>query len=324
MRLGLSHGIKMNSSDKYADFRHPVEGLSIRFDWLRRYEPIFDNQIKKIRRDIAREKYNGKKIVYLSCPISSHAGGYFRTNVDINDFTAQRIKRKWGMDVWVLNPSSYQMQSYRGAERLSISALLASRETTNNEAEILSDMLEGFREDFMPTGSDYMRMWTKVLAEQVSSPEQKNGSLQPYGTSIDIYYFMGKSDVDDFFAYQSGGNSLASNVELYFSKELQSNAHYAEHFKDNPPLKSEFLDFYTHKASAIYSRGCHDEWNIWVELNWLRLNEVELLGREFHEHDARYGIGSQIPGYWEQKMINPASGEQAISPGYAAPEEEDE
>jgi len=312
----------MASDTLFEDFRPPVDGLSIRYDWLRKYVPIFDYQVRKIRRDIARERNNGNKVVYLSCPISSHAGGYSRTNVEINRYTADRIREKWGSKVWVLNPSEYQMQSYRGAERLSISASLASRELSENEQQILSDLLPDFQDKFKPTGGDYMRMWTKILAESFTDPEEINGSLQPYGAMIDIYYFLGKTDVDDFFSYQSGGSNLATNVELYLSKEIQSNSHYQNRFDSGDEAeqyKAAYRDFYTHKASAIYSRGCHDEWNIWVELNRLRLNEIDALERDYHPAVQKYGVGSQIPGHWNQQLISPSAGEQIISRGYAAP-----
>ena len=51
-----------------------------------------------------------------------------------------------------------------------------------------------------------------------------------------------------------------------------------------------------------FSKGCHDEWNIWQKLNGLRRETNEPTG---------------IAGYFEGLQILPSSAETLISAGYA-------
>jgi uncharacterized protein (TIGR02246 family) len=62
------------------------------------------------------------------------------------------------------------------------------------------------------------------------------------------------------------------------------------------------------RASVAFSKGSHDEWNIWQHVNRLR---VATAG------DAALGFGSQLPGYFEGRQIDPAASESTISAGYA-------
>ncbi|GJM74485.1 hypothetical protein HMSSN036_67010 [Paenibacillus macerans] len=69
--------------------------------------------------------------------------------------------------------------------------------------------------------------------------------------------------------------------------------------------RNDFFEFYTIRASANFSKGSHDEWNIWKILNGLR----------FEDHE--YGIGNQIAGYFDGRQINPGSYEIPVFPGYS-------
>jgi hypothetical protein len=66
--------------------------------------------------------------------------------------------------------------------------------------------------------------------------------------------------------------------------------------------------YYAVRASAYFSKGSHDEWNIWRELNALRIAGADKDG---------FGMGSQIAGYFEGLQIDPGAAESAISAGYA-------
>jgi len=61
------------------------------------------------------------------------------------------------------------------------------------------------------------------------------------------------------------------------------------------------------RGSAAYSKGSHDEWNIFVTLNKLRVKKGDGNG---------YGLGSQIAGYFERLQIAPGAAESAVVPGY--------
>jgi hypothetical protein len=59
-----------------------------------------------------------------------------------------------------------------------------------------------------------------------------------------------------------------------------------------------FIRYYAMRASAAYSAGAHDEWNIFVRINRKR------------------ALGDQIAMYFDGRQISPAEMETEISPGY--------
>jgi hypothetical protein len=67
--------------------------------------------------------------------------------------------------------------------------------------------------------------------------------------------------------------------------------------------RNEFFRYYGVRAGVNYSRGSHDEWNIWQMLNT--------------ERRERLNLGDQIAGFFAGEQIPPATTEQSISPGYA-------
>jgi hypothetical protein len=274
----------------------PVIGFPIKFTWNPLWEPIFDKQIETIRHDIKRAMVEEKFVTYLSCPISSKGGSFEATNIDITQYTVRKINKIWGNRVWVLNPSQYQFESKVGRN-----LIMAHAEESGIDIAELPD----------PSGGDYMRMWTKILVED----EQDN-----LGGFFDMFYFLSPGDVFDFFK-ESGNLSISSAVEDYFSRKVNIDSGYRDYFmppfKDNAgnilsdvqqeaewsKRRNDFLRYYTIKASANYSKGSHDEWNIWVLLNRLRIE--------------KYGIGSQIPGYFNDSQISIGASESSVTKGYA-------
>lgn len=283
--------VKQNGSSRTKE-RHtnrettgePVSDFPIKFTWNSGWEPLFDKQIEIIRLDIERARFEGNLVAYLSCPISSRGGGYKETNVDINQHAAYRIVERWGHRIWVLNPTQYQMESKVGKSLI------------ERHAEDLDINISSLPE---PTGGDYMRMWTKVLVED----EEAN-----LGSYFDMYYFLGPSDVQDFFS-SGGAKTITAGVEEFFARKAAIDPEFRSYFfntklkdKDWIERRQDFFRFYAVRASANYSKGCHDEWNIWCILNERRIE--------------KYGIGSQIAGYFEGQQIDSAGHATKIEMGY--------
>lgn len=291
----------------------PVPNLAIEFQWHEGvWKELFDKHVHFIQQDILRALADSKLAVYLSCPISSRAGSYFVTNVEIANFTAQRLVSEWGPRFWFLNPAQYQMESKQGLGLIRMHAyeLGLEKGTTIDVDELMKTE---------PTvGGDYMRMWTRVLAE--------DGAIN-LGDRFAGFYFLSPSDVKAFFV-RTGAKDITAGVESYFASKFTADPTFHDFFslplKDEldhvstEPLavqakrleerKHEFFRFYAIRASAYFSKGSHDEWNIWQILNGMRTRGDEA---------GHYGMGSQIAGYFEGREISPGAAETPISPGYA-------
>jgi hypothetical protein len=285
--------------------------LPIRHEFHPEWEPLFDQQIEVVRSDIRRNRDEDKLIAYLSCPISSRGGGYSATNLEIAAYTAQRVMAHWGTRCWVLNPGQYQMESAEGV-RLMERHLDQLRNTeaglrTLEEAMGSPERALGVRLNDLPPaeGGDYMRMWTTVLAGEDGQ-----------GRQFDFYYFLAASDVWDFFTL-GGGRTVTAGVEEYFARKTAIDHEFSAYFggsRDVPQAgeqtpaeelerrRAAFFRFYAVRASIAYSKGSHDEWNIWVHINKQRLTKA--------------GVGDQLPGYWEGRQIDPAASETPVSKGY--------
>jgi hypothetical protein len=288
--------------------------LPISYTIRPKWSPLFDAQIDRIRSDIRRNRDQDRLIVYLSCPISRRGGGFTPTNLDVNGFTARQVVERWGGRVWVLNPGQYQMESREGhrlmEENLRDLARLdpekfratygppPKRGKTISLRDVgLSDKNADVAERLRPSGGDYMRMWTTVLAGD-----------DGLGSDFDFYYFLGPSDVREFFT-EGGAKTITAGVEEYFARKTTIDLDFQAHFcsEEGPvaadKLRQEFFRFYACRASAAFSKGCHDEWNILVLINERRLEAS--------------GIGEQIPAFFEGRQVDPASAATPIMRGYA-------
>lgn len=280
---------------------YPVKGFPIKFkwhtgDWLE----LFEKQVELIQNDVRRALVDDRVVIYLSCPISSsQSGGHYITNVEIARYTEQRIMREWGTGFWILNPAQYQMESKEGTGLIEAHVRLLKLEKN------IDIDLAKLRTDQPLVGGDYLRMWTRILVED---------SGKNLGVRFSGYYFIGPSDVRDFFTL-GGSVDLTSGVEEYFARKFCVDLIFHKAFsedEDGKPLTSEewerkrkeFFRFYTVRASANYSKGSHDEWNIWKTLNEMRLK------------DPSFGVGNQISGYFDGRQIEPGACEFTIFPGY--------
>jgi hypothetical protein len=275
----------------------PVDGFPIQYTWHRGdWERIFDRQIDLVREDVIRARLEERMVIYLSVPISRRGGSFESTNVDIAMATERRLLDQWGEGIWVLNPARYQMESKGGHGLI------------ERHARALGIELEALLKQGGPRGGDYMRMWTKVLVEDGEDNT---------GRRFDAFYFLGPSDVHRFFGAATFPTARA--IESYFAARDATDSvfHYTYSGREAidwgkrdvstftprdwepldrwEALRREFLRFYLLRASANFSLGCRDEWNIWVLINRRRLAR------------SNGDVGDTVPGYFDGRQVDPAA-----------------
>ncbi len=297
----------------------PVSDLPIEFEWYGGdWVTLFDRQIDLIRADLKRAHAEGRVIVFQSCPISTAGGGHFSTNVDIAGSIERSLMAKWGERFFILNPSKYQMETKEGTGLMYQHAEAIKRET-GKQIDI-----EQLVKIAPPTGGDYMRMWTKVIVEDDFYRGVKP-ILPNSGNLFDAFYFIGPTDVQDFFL--SEARSLSQAVEIYFARKYSLDNQFKNDFDcvnpnegfcqlldlSNPAESAiweqrrlDFFRYYAMKAGTNFSRGSHDEWNIVHLLNTKRLSHPEI-----------YGPEDQIAVFFDGKQISPGSYPTPAWPGYA-------
>jgi hypothetical protein len=94
---------------------------------------VIQERVSAIRAKLATERAAGKAIGYVSIPISTLEGSYFKVNVAVAEDVKTRVEAKFGVaSLWMLNPGEAQwsLPDQRGAKA---------------------------------SGADYMLMWTRVL-----------------------------------------------------------------------------------------------------------------------------------------------------------------
>jgi hypothetical protein len=175
-----------------------------------------------------------------------------------------------------------------------------------------------------PAGGDYMRMWTKVIVED-DYYLGANKIVPDSGNLFDAFYFIGPTDVQDFFV--GGAHSLSQAVELYFARKYSLDDTFKNDFDcidegvncrpldlTNPEERAlwhqrrqDFFRYYAIKAGTNFSKGSHDEWNI-----------VHILNSKRQDHAEIYGIEGQIAVFFDGRQISPGSYPTPAAPGYQA------
>jgi len=304
---GSRHGIERG---------RPVEEIDIEFQWqTNEWREIFNEQIKLIKSDVRRARVGGKLVVYLSCPISARGGGSSGTNIDIAQHTERTLMERWGERFWILNPCQYQLESKEGTGLIARHA---------EELNIPPARLKELRAEHPPGGGDYMRMWTQILCE-----DNEHGGTN-MGRYTDMFYFLGPSDVLDFFSHE-GRLTVTAGVEQYFARKVATDPDFCEAYSkegirwgaagheaddsqarhDWEQLRHTFFQFYATKASVNFSLGSHDEWNIWRLLNQRRLEASR------SEALPNGDVGDLIPGYFDGNQIPLCHLPLGVPPGYA-------
>jgi hypothetical protein len=299
-----------SSSTPNTQTGEPVKGFPLRFTWLTGdWETIFDEQIALIKSDVVRARAEDRLVAYLSCPISSRGGGWSGTNVDIARHVERSLLERWGEAFWILNPAQYQLESKAGKGLI------------NRHAEQFGIDLAALLKKSTPGGGDYMRMWTKVLVEDGT------GNL---GRNFDAFYFLGPRDVFSFFT-QSQSLTLTAGIDAYFARKFSTDAAFRDAFsipnidwghatqaspgpearKAWVKQRTDFLRFYGLRASANFSLGSHDEWEIFRLINELRRKKSAQPGMLDGD------VGDQVAGYFDGNQVDPSSSEAKVSRGYA-------
>ncbi len=297
----------------------PVADLPIEFEWhAGDWIELFDRQVELIRADLKRAHVEGRMIIFQSCPISTAGGGHYSTNVDIAGAIERNLMAKWGERFFILNPSKYQMESKEGVGLMYQHAEAIKRETGKRiDLEKLVSIAP-------PSGGDYMRMWTKVIVEDDFYRGAKQ-IIPNTGNLFDAFYFIGPTDVQEFFL--SEAKSLSQAVEIYFARKYSLDNEFKNDFdcvnrnegfcalldlskpEDHAVWQQRRLDFFRYyaiKAGTNFSRGSHDEWNI-----------VQLLNAKRLVHPDIYGPEDQIAIFFDGKQISPGSYPTPAYPGYA-------
>lgn len=137
-----------------------------------------------------------------------------------------------------------------------------------------------------PGGGEFLWMWTEILA-----------GADGLGRDFDLVYFLGPTDVALFFARDlNPGEHLSDGIRHYIEK--QTSAEFKREVASNPERLLGFRRFYQLRAGVAWSKGAHDEWNIFVRINKKR------------------GVGEQIPMYFDGRALSPAEMETEVAVGY--------
>jgi hypothetical protein len=140
------------------------------------------------------------------------------------------------------------------------------------------------------SGADYMLMWTSIL-------EGRDG----LGDDLDFVYFAGPQDFARVFDLDGSGDM--GRIDQYFEKRLKTDPDLEKAVKSGL-TKGAFRNYYALKASAAFSRGAHDEWNIIRLINERRRN------------DSKLGIANQLPVFFDGRGVPAADSESMVSDGY--------
>ena len=137
--------------------------------------------------------------------------------------------------------------------------------------------------DKAPGGAEYMVMWTRVLAGDDGA-----------GRDVDMVHFTGPGDMRAFFGCH---DDLTGCLERWLVVRAASDAD-LKRVVDNLETRRAFVRYYAMRASAAYSSGAHDEWNIFVRINRKRT------------------LGDQVAMFFDGRPLSPGEMEAEITPGY--------
>src|SRR4051794_35255228 len=138
-------------------------------------------------------------------------------------------------------------------------------------------------------GADYMLQWTRVL---------EGGGL---GEDFDFFYFTGPTD----FAKALGltGEADMEKIDRIFDDRLARDEGLRKAVSDGKVSKATFRNYYSLRASIVFSYGSHDEWNIARILNQRRRGATA------------YGLANQISTFYDGRPVVPAAYEQPVASG---------
>lgn len=133
-----------------------------------------------------------------------------------------------------------------------------------------------------------MEMWSTVLYE---AEEAKDG--------VDLAYFAGPSDFAHLLGVK-GRNDLVS-LARYFDDLRNTDKQFAAQVNSGSLTLRQFVSYYAFRTSVAFSKGAHDEWNLFVFINQQR--------REAG------GATEQLPVLFDGRAIAPPLYEERVSAG---------
>lgn len=134
-------------------------------------------------------------------------------------------------------------------------------------------------------GGEYMVMWTAVAAGEDGS-----------GKDFDMVHFTGPNDMRAFFG--CGKEDVGGCLARWIESRAAADAKFRREVADDAAKRQAFVRYYALRASAAYSTGAHDEWNIFVKINRKR------------------PLGEQVAMFFDGRPASPAEMEVEVSPGY--------
>lgn len=139
---------------------------------------------------------------------------------------------------------------------------------------------------------DYMLMWTRILE-----------GARGLGEDFDFVYFVGPTDFAGHFGLTGKGD--LERIAAYFAERLEKDADLKRAVERGSVTAAGFRNYYGLRASASFSAGAHDEWNVIRAVNARRRD------------DAAFGIVSQLPVLFDGRAAFSAEAEQGVAPGNA-------
>jgi hypothetical protein len=134
-------------------------------------------------------------------------------------------------------------------------------------------------------GGEYMVMWTAVLAGEDGS-----------GKDFDAVHFTGPGDMRAFF--RCGQENVGGCIDRYVTARAGTDPKFRQEVAEDAQRRQAFMRYYALRASAAFSTGAHDEWNIVVKINRKR------------------PLGEQIAMFFDGRPVSPVEMELEVSPGY--------
>jgi len=139
---------------------------------------------------------------------------------------------------------------------------------------------------------EYMLMWTKVLE-----------GANALGEDFDFVYFAGPGDFASYFGFDGKGDM--AKLESYFESRAQKDPDFKKAIDAGALTLPAFRNYYSLRASAAFSAGAHDEWNVIRALNNRRRD------------DAKFGVGNQLSVLFDGRGVTAAELEQTVAAGNA-------
>lgn len=136
---------------------------------------------------------------------------------------------------------------------------------------------------------DYLLMWTRILE-----------GPKALGDDFDFIYFVGPSDFAAFFGLT--GKDDMDKIAAYFDDRLAKDADF-KRAVDRGLTKTAFRNYYALRASAAFSVGAHDEWNVIRIVNQRRRD------------DKAFGMPNQLPVMFDGRALSSGEYEQSVAGG---------